>query len=716
MSGQFLLDWAALAISLFIAILLVWLGLTVLFNAERRSWGVLLAVGGLLAGAAFFVSHSIVLSLGAASLIRAFNFWWHVGWAPLIAAPYAWYLLMLWYSGYWEAPQSHLHRRQRLWLWLSVGGTLLVAGVLLLANPLPGLPGNSGLQIERQPFLGSVPLLSLVYPPYILLCIGLALDALLRPAPSRRVMGDLARRRARPWLTATSLVLLVVSLLVGAIILWLLQMARQTSDISSLIYSNATTLSILDLILAALLMGASWLLGQAIVSYEIFTGKTLPRRGFIQQWRSAMALAGALSLAASTTITAQVPAIFGVIAILLVAAFSYAWFGWQSFNERENSIRQLRPFVTSQRLFDSLLTSTPSNQPHLDLMAPFSALCRDVLGARQATLLPLGALAALGGAPLRYPPDSPDRLPTPGRLLAQLSSPHMTGLPLDPHLYDGAIWAAPLWSERGLIGILFLGEKQDGGFYSQEEIEIARASGERLADIQASAEIARRLIVLQRQRMAESQVLDQQTRRILHDEVLPRLHAALLELSSEPEGSAKVTQTLASAHRQIANLLHDLPKATSPEVARLGLIPALQEIVNNELKNAFDEVTWEIATDLEQRARGLAPLSAEVIYYAGREALRNAARHARPPESNEPLRLRVRAVWQDGLQIEIEDNGVGLGENRPGRDRSDRTGSGQGLTLHSTLMAVVGGSLELESTPGVATRVRLKLPQENNHA
>lgn len=362
MSGQFLLDWSALAISLFNAILLVWLGLTVLFNAERRTWGVLLAVGGLLAGAAFFVSHSIVLSLGAASLIRQFSFWWHVGWAPLIAAPYAWYLLMLWYSGYWNDADSRLHRRQRPWLWLSVGGTLLVAGVLLFANPLPGAPGNILLPGGRLPSLGGLPLLTLVYPPFILLCIASALDALLRPGPSRRLMGDLARGRARPWLIATSLVLLLVSLLVSAIILWLLQMARQTPEISTIIYSNSTALSILDLFLAALLMGATLLLGQAIVSYEIFTGKTLPRRGFVRQWRSAILLAGALSLTASAAVTAQAPSIIIVVLVFLVAAFSYAWFSWQSFNEQENSIRQLRPFVTSQRLFDSLLTSSHTSQ------------------------------------------------------------------------------------------------------------------------------------------------------------------------------------------------------------------------------------------------------------------------------------------------------------------------------------------------------------------
>jgi signal transduction histidine kinase len=253
--------------------------------------------------------------------------------------------------------------------------------------------------------------------------------------------------------------------------------------------------------------------------------------------------------------------------------------------------------------------------------------------------------------------------------------------------------------------VLLLGEKSDGGFYSLEEIEIARASGERLADIQASAEMARRLIALQRQRLAESQVMDQQTRRVLHDDVLPRLHAAMLELSTTA-GAARTVESLAQVHHQVADLLHSLPRAAAPELGRLGLFGALREMLDVELKDAFDEVGWEVPPEVERQARQIAAVPAEVVYYAGREALRNAARHARPESSKAVLRLTVSGRWREGLEIVIEDNGVGLGESRKG-------GSGQGLTLHSTMMAVVNGSLALESTPGKCTRVILRLPEES---
>jgi len=100
----------------------------------------------------------------------------------------------------------------------------------------------------------------------------------------------------------------------------------------------------------------------------------------------------------------------------------------------------------------------------------------------------------------------------------------------------------------------------------------------------------------------------------------------------------------------------------------------------------------------------ISPLASEVLFYAAREALRNAARYGRRADADSPLKLHITVVWREGLQIMIEDNGVGLEATR-----SSHRGSGQGLALHSTLLAVVGGTLTVESTLGAYTRVTLRL-------
>jgi signal transduction histidine kinase len=320
-----------------------------------------------------------------------------------------------------------------------------------------------------------------------------------------------------------------------------------------------------------------------------------------------------------------------------------------------------------------------------------------------AYLAAVGPLAPLAGPPLVYPGDDAGPTPPLTEILPQFSSPQTMCVPLDPARCGGATLAVPLWSERGLVGVLLLGEKRDGGLYTQEEVEIARASGERLIDSQAGAEMARRLMGLQRERLAESQVLDQRARRVLHDEVLPRLHAAMLTLSEESHADA--VEALADAHRQIADLLHEMPTVSAPEVARLGLIGALHQAVDEEFGHAFDAVAWDIDPEAERYAHAIPTLTAEVLFYAAREAVRNAARHGRREEST-PLHLRIGVTQRNGLEITIEDDGVGLGAG----SASD-PGSGHGLALHSTMMAVVGGTLAVESAPGAYTRVTLRLPQ-----
>jgi signal transduction histidine kinase len=153
-----------------------------------------------------------------------------------------------------------------------------------------------------------------------------------------------------------------------------------------------------------------------------------------------------------------------------------------------------------------------------------------------------------------------------------------------------------------------------------------------------------------------------------------------------------------------------LPSSATAEIARLGLIDALRRTIELEMRGAFDEVTWKIAPAAEEGARELPPTVSEIMFYAAREALRNAARYGRgSSESNgsrRPLHLTISAEQKDGLRLTIGDDGVGLEAGIASQ------GSGQGLALHSTMMAVIGGSLEVKSEAQSGTRVVLTLPSD----
>jgi signal transduction histidine kinase len=724
MTGSLFLDWATMAVSLFNTILALWLGLTVLLSAERRTWGIWMASGGLVTGGLFFISHSAILGYG---LAQGVELWWHMGWLPVIALPLAWYVLTLWYAGFWgdggadlpfwrrwgfvlTAPltgSTSLHKRQRPWFVFAVLLALGLAGLLVFTNALPSYRQMIQLNLTAWPAIRGVPVLILAYPPYILLCLGLALDALRRPEPSTRMMGELARLRARPWLMAVTIALLLAGLLVVVVMGAVVLSARYGTPRS--LATMALGVAWFDLVIASLIGTAIVLLGQAIVSYELFTGRSLPRREFFRHWYRAVILAAGYGVVVGGSFALRLGTIYSLLLTVIIMVSFYALLIWRSFAERERYIEHLRPFVASQRLYERLLASSAPPDigtiNELDAKAPFHALCNDVLGTRAAYLVALGPLAPLVGPPLAYPGNGIPETRLLGKNLVSLfDSPQAMCVPLDPPLGD-ATWAVPLWSERGLIGVLLLGEKRDGGLYTQEEIEIARASGERLIDTQASAEMARRLMALQRQRLAESQVLDQRARRVLHDKVLPDLHAAMLTLSSS-EASPDVVPLLADTHRQIADLLREMPSATAPKVARLGLVNALRQAVDDELGGAFDDVVWQVEPEAEQKAQTIPSLTAEVLFYAAREAVRNAARYGRDTSKTLPLHLCIGVTWRDGLIITIEDDGVGLDTVQ-----KSSMSSGQGLALHTTMMAVVGGTLAIESVPETYTRVTLTLPQ-----
>jgi len=98
---------------------------------------------------------------------------------------------------------------------------------------------------------------------------------------------------------------------------------------------------------------------------------------------------------------------------------------------------------------------------------------------------------------------------------------------------------------------------------------------------------------------------------------------------------------------------------------------------------------------LEPALRQLPAVTAEVLFGAAREAVRNAVKHGGKG-------LTISVSGTRGIELTVADDGPGFGAEA-GTD-----GSGQGLALYDTLMAVVGGSMRLENAP---TRVLLSLPE-----
>jgi signal transduction histidine kinase len=272
-----------------------------------------------------------------------------------------------------------------------------------------------------------------------------------------------------------------------------------------------------------------------------------------------------------------------------------------------------------------------------------------------------------------------------------------------------------LMSGHEQVGLLLLGDRVDQGLYSEEEIEIARASGERLLDMLAVGETAQRLMLLLRQRIAESHVLEGQGRRVLHDLVLPQLHTAILYLSSAESGGTaeRAIVPLSKAHRQISDLVHAASLSHSCELVEGELGAALRAFVASDLHDEFADVAWYLAPDAEDTARNLPLFVVEVLFFAARELIRNAARHGRGDSSSRELHLCVTMEVASGptgeLVLSIEDDGVGFPSSDETVHPADVRG-GQGLRFHSAMLTAVGAQMQVMPSHMGGTQGLIVLP------
>ena len=713
-SDSGLIGSIAFALSLFNIIVPVWLGMTVLMSAERRSWGVWLAGVSLLLTGVFFLFHSALLYGALDALLAYLSIPEFIGWIPITLLPLAWYCGMLWFSGYFEVRTGPLRSAHRFLL-PPLLVLCLVLFILLfynyIVNPvnyeyrvISSLDQFHGYQRYGDLYSGTGwGILFGCYLFYLLFCYGASLDALRRLEPIGRVSGDAARRRARPWLAGASLTQIGIALLVGIVLISVIQDGGKSLLLShQLLALQGIDLGILLLVTCALLM-----LGEAVVRYEIFTGVIIPRQGFRKRWRGVLVMALGLGVAASAAVLMKVPGIYAVLGSLLILAVLYAFLTRRSSLERDRYLSDLRSFVV-RKGGESVKNEGWSSGEEIE--GGFHLLCKDVLNARRAWLYAV----AKGNAdllPLLEWPE--DEEPFPVIVPDASLRPDVPGVSF-PCRYQGRemeLLAVGLWSREGLRGVLLLERKEDDGLYTREELEIAQASCEGVLEMKARSEMEEHLARLQRQRLSENRVNEIRVRRLLHDEILPQLHTAMLSLGSgENDAKAEAMEMMGEAHRSISDLLRDLPVSTIEGIKRAGFTATFQRLLSTRFNDIFASVSLESDEKVDRLVPLLPPLAVETLFEGGREAIRNAARHARGDDQNERVDLSITIKNKgSGIELVIEDNGRGFAPGRGGAG-----GAGKGIELHRTMMEVVGGRLQIESVVPHGTRVRLWLPGENS--
>ena len=410
-----LLPWAMYAVSLFNLVLLLWLGLTILLNAQERNWGTYLAGSGFLVGAIFFLLHTAALNYSLDTLLENSPIWWLILSAPVGALPFGWMVLMLWYCGYWDETQSPLRRRTRWLLSLATAFTVCQLVVVWVGWPKFGASPFTYAEKNNITQFVSLRLLLWLYPLFLLTCTGTALLALLRPMPPASWSRQASQKRARPFLLGSSIVQFGVSCAVAGALVYF-AMAGNTADLYNPAGSRtalydvaghlAQWLDATDFALCAGISLAVMLLGKAVVSFEIFTGKVLPRRGFWRQWRAVVILAAIYSALIATSLGFDVEGIYPLLLSTCLLGVILAIFSHRAYTDRARATANLAPFVASGHLLGGLLEGDETRL-RAAIDEPFRALCEDVLNAGRAMLVARGDIAPLFGAPRFYPAAMP---------------------------------------------------------------------------------------------------------------------------------------------------------------------------------------------------------------------------------------------------------------------------------------------------------------------
>lgn len=695
-----MLPWqaAALAVSIFNAIICLWLGMTVTLDGGRER-GPRLAAAGMLMAGVFFLVHAAIVGRGPPLTGVGLPFWWRVISVPSLLAPYAWYATMVWYTGVGGRTLS-VHKILLVVLGLFIGVLVLL---LTAIYPLPPQARTLALKIIPSWLVAGLPFIVAGYLLTLIICFVLPIHALWTGQGRRDHLPRQAWAQVRAWLVRTSLLGLLAGLiaLAGAVVVF----AHSTTRPSELDWPNDTLsrlffqLDVAVLVVVAAALGAA---GQAVGAYAAFTERPLPQWNRIDQWRWLVFIAALFALVVGSSAALAIPSIYTLLFATTLASLAYALLSWRYRIEHEAFMERLRPFVSSLHFQDRLLDGGTSLSAAVSGLV--EAVSRDVLRAERACLilrdripgLPPAVAYQWGATPVPHL-DELAMSAEPDRSAVRLSAP------------NGAEWAIPLWDGRGLAGALVLGAPLPGAVYSEELMEVAAACCARLTDALAGERAARMLADVLRQRIAEVKVLGSQGRRTLHDDVLPHIHAALIHLSAMPQPdptAANAITALSNAHSQLSALIRTLPPATPHRLEHVGLVRTLHDLATVDFGAAFDAVHWQIAADVEAKLATTPQFVGEVVSYALQESLRNAARHARGSDSRRSLHISVQVEWQYGLVIAVVDDGVGIAQSQ------SNGGSGAGLRLHRGLLGVLGGSLSITRADGGGTLVRLFVPED----
>ncbi|MGW8249997.1 MAG: sensor histidine kinase, partial [Anaerolineales bacterium] len=184
----------------------------------------------------------------------------------------------------------------------------------------------------------------------------------------------------------------------------------------------------------------------------------------------------------------------------------------------------------------------------------------------------------------------------------------------------------------------------------------------------------------------------------LHDEIGQDLTGVKMLLAGHQDGADPSVEEAVNVVEHLMEMVRDLSlRLHPPMLEQMGLLPSV--LWQSERYTSLTGVRVQFSHHGIKDRRFPPPIE-NAVYRVMQEALTNIARHAQVNSASVCL-------WADEKQItlQVEDEGLGFDPESPaGRDK------GIGLSGIRERVALLGGSVEVDSVPNQGTRITVVLP------
>jgi signal transduction histidine kinase len=292
----------------------------------------------------------------------------------------------------------------------------------------------------------------------------------------------------------------------------------------------------------------------------------------------------------------------------------------------------------------------------------------------------------------------------------------------------------PLMTKGWAMGSMCIGTHETD-YFSDDEQKLLEAIGNQIA---IAVENARLYADVQRKERVRGELFkkalaaqEEERKRIareLHDEVSQSLTALLYDAEDGLELDDLLSvrgrlQSICDLTQHTLENIHKLMFDLRPSMLdQLGLIPALRWLAETRLepKGIRVNVNTDLDTNLLVDENDPHRLSADietVLYRVVQEAINNIARHA--AARNVEIRLNTDnslatvSIIDDGIGFDLTELSVETIKEFDSKDCLVHENTrGLGLLGMQERIELLGGDLEIDSTPGAGTQIHIRIPIE----